>query len=348
MSRIAIIGAGVAGLTTAYLLRGTPVEVVVFEKSRGYGGRAATRGRHGCRYDHGASSFSANSERVRRLVMAHLPTDQLVDVGKAEWTFGESGRVLRPAPAEEIRPKWTYHQGISRLGKLLVRFSRAEVHTSTRVERLQRRTDGWRVQDEDGTVYSAFDAVVLTPPAPQSAALLSASDLSGERVRRIRRAVEAVDYTSQFVYVFAFDRTFPRPGSFHSLASTSEAHPIAWLGYEHDKPGHVPDGKSIIVVHTSPSWTAKRLEQDPETFAPEVKTAAEDLLVTDLRYPSWYDVQRWRYSRPQSGLEAQVLDVGAALGLFFAGDYVQGTGRIEQAIESGFDAAQRLRETLSW
>lgn len=41
--KIAVIGAGVAGLTAGRILAGSGHEVVVFEKSRGYGGRLATR-----------------------------------------------------------------------------------------------------------------------------------------------------------------------------------------------------------------------------------------------------------------------------------------------------------------
>jgi hypothetical protein len=170
--------------------------------------------------------------------------------------------------------------------------------------------------------------------------------LVGERVRRIRQAVEAIDYTSQFTYVFAYDRALPRPGSFHALRSTDEAHPIARLAYEHDKPGHVPDGKSMIIAQTSPSWTRERLDQDPEAFVPEVKAAAEEVLVTDLRHPSWYDVQRWRYARPTAGLDDEVLTAAEELDLFFAGDFVPGGGTVEQAIESGFDAAQRIHDAL--
>lgn len=54
--RIAVIGAGLAGLTAARELAGH--EVVVFEKSRGPGGRTATRrGPDGMRFDHGAPAL---------------------------------------------------------------------------------------------------------------------------------------------------------------------------------------------------------------------------------------------------------------------------------------------------
>jgi len=41
--RVAIIGAGLTGLTAASLLRDAGVEITVFDKSRGLGGRLSTR-----------------------------------------------------------------------------------------------------------------------------------------------------------------------------------------------------------------------------------------------------------------------------------------------------------------
>lgn len=346
MARVAIVGAGVAGLATAYALRTLPIDVTVFEKSRGYGGRAATRGRYGCRYDHGASYFTAPTDRVERLVTAHLPTDGLIKIGKPIWTFSEDGTLSRPTSPYESSPKWTYRQGISRLGKLLARFSRSDIRTAVRIERLQHRKSRWILRDDDGQAHSSFDGVVLTPPAPQTANLLASSDVEGARFARIQRAVDAVSYTSQFSFVFAFDRAVSRPGNFYGLVNADGEHPISWLSFEHDKPGHVRGDRSMIVVHTAPEWTDARVDQEPDGFVLEIKEMAEDILVADLRHPAWYDVQRWRYARPTSALNGEMVTAGIGIGLFLAGDYVSGVGRVGDAIETGYAAAQQVREAI--
>jgi len=346
MTRVAIVGAGVAGLSTAYALRTLPLEVIVFEKSRGYGGRVASRGRYGNRYDHGANYFTVSSDRIERLVTAHLPTDGLVEIGRPIWHFDQEGHLSRPDSGREARPKWTYRQGINRLGKLLAWHSRAEVQRETRIEQLRYKRGRWTLLRADGTAFSPFDAVVLTPPAPQTAAILSASAVKGERMSRLQRTVAAVEYTPQFSYVFAFDRPVSRPGGFYGLVNPKGTHPLSWISFEHDKPGHVRAGHSMIVVQTAPEWTADRLERDPDHFAPEVKEMAEDVLVSDLRHPEWYDAQRWRYARPKEAVNGDSVQAGMALGLFLAGDYVCGRGRVDAALETGFDAARQIREAL--
>lgn len=346
MSRIAIVGAGVAGLTAAHALRTLPLEVTVFEKSRGYGGRAATRGRYGCRYDHGANYFSPVSDRGERLVTAHLPSIDLVTIERPIWRFDGDGRLSRPDDSDAHRRKWTYRQGISRLGKLLARYSGAEVRTSVRIARLDRRDERWHIFGTEGRHFAAFDAVVLTPPAPQTAALLAASEGADAPMDRLQRAVADVEYTSQFSYVFAFDRALSRPGNLYGARSASADHPLAWIGFEHDKIGHVKSGHSMVVVQTAPAWTASRVDRDPDAFVPEVKEWAEDVLVSDLRHPAWYDVQRWRYARPRAALEGEMVEAGRELGIVLAGDYVSGVGRVGAAMETGFDAAEQVRSLL--
>ena len=347
MARIAIVGAGVSGLTAAYALRTLPIDVTVFEKSRGFGGRAASRGRYGCRYDHGANYFSPSSSRVEQLVTAHLPSDGLVDIGRDVWRFDEAGALSRPDPEEPHEPKWTYRDGISRLGKLLARYSHADIQTRTRVEKMEHRDQQWVVRSQQGGTFAPFDAVVLTPPAPQTASILADSEGGGARVDRIQRAVEEVHYAPQFSFVFAFDRSLSRPGNFYGLRATEEAsHPLRWIGFEHDKPGHVKSGHSMVVVQTAPDWTTPRVDREPDTFVPEVKEWTEDVLVADLRRPEWYDVQRWRYAYPTAALEGEMVSAGAELGLILAGDYVPGVGRVSRAIETGFAAAQQVRTLL--
>jgi predicted NAD/FAD-dependent oxidoreductase len=158
--------------------------------------------------------------------------------------------------------------------------------------------------------------------------------------------VADVEYASQFSYVFAYDRALSRPGPFYGARATGNSHPLAWIGFEHDKPGHVKVGHSMVVVQTAPHWTAPRVDRDPDGCVPEVKEWAENVLVCDLRHPEWYDTQRWRYAQPTSALEGEMVAAGRELGLILAGDYVSGVGRVGAAIETGFDAAEQVRALL--
>ena len=59
--RIAVIGAGMAGLACAQELLRADAKVTVFERSRGLGGRLATRRQGDLAFDHGAQFVTARS-----------------------------------------------------------------------------------------------------------------------------------------------------------------------------------------------------------------------------------------------------------------------------------------------
>jgi renalase len=68
MTDIAIIGAGMAGLVCAQQLSQAGYSIVVVEKSRGLGGRLATRRLHGTWADHGACYLKPKGELFLRFV----------------------------------------------------------------------------------------------------------------------------------------------------------------------------------------------------------------------------------------------------------------------------------------
>lgn len=354
MARLAIIGAGVSGLTAAWSLRSHPIEVTIFEKSRGYSGRAATRGKYGARYDHGANFVVPSTERVQDLLFEHLPTDNLQQIEGEIWTFDGDGTLHESADDAETE-MWTYARGISTLGKLIARAIPAVKHTETRIASLHRRDDAWTLADTDGGRHGPFDAILLTPPAPQTADILTASadavssthnGTHGETLTELADAASDAQYHAQFTYVFGYDRTVRRHGNYHGVRNADGEHDIAWISFEHDKPERVEEGESIVVIQMSPKWTGPKVNSEPDGFLSEAKEKASDVLDASLKRPSWYDTQRWRYSLPERGADRDRLAGGADVGLFFAGDYVVGKGRISDAIETGFDAADSIRSAL--
>ncbi|MEO0446660.1 MAG: FAD-dependent oxidoreductase, partial [Verrucomicrobiota bacterium] len=149
LCHIAIIGAGPSGLAAAWALRNAPVSVTVFEKSRGFGGRAASRTRHGARIDPGANYFKLNDPEVEDLIQNHLPTDELTSFSGEIWTFDKQLRVSHGDPDQDQEPKWTYRTGISTLGKLLASRLRANVHRETRIHSLEKtRDDRWTLHSD--------------------------------------------------------------------------------------------------------------------------------------------------------------------------------------------------------
>lgn len=355
--RLAVVGAGPAGLAAAVAL-GLEARVTVFEKSRGVSGRAATRWRDApgpdgeparWRYDHGAQYLSPDADgRAAAFVREHAGAG-LTELGGAVWPFDAAG-VLHPDEArQDPGPRWTYPDGVAGLGKRLVEARGGlDVRLETRVARLERGPDGWGLEAEDGGRHGGFDAVLLTAPAPQTAALLEASDLGPADAAALLGALGGATYRSQFAVVWAFEQPLERPADVYALvhAVGEGEHPVAWLAVESDKPGRAPAGGSILLAQMSDAWTRAHYDADRADVVAAASEAVEALWGA-LPAPLFTDTQRWRYSLPDGRADRAGLEAAAAHGLFFAGDYTAGRGRVHLALEEGLGAADRIRRALT-
>ncbi|MGI9291496.1 MAG: FAD-dependent oxidoreductase, partial [Gammaproteobacteria bacterium] len=92
MTRIAIIGAGLAGLTLARELKNS-TDITVFEKSAGVGGRMATRSAPPYAFDHGAQFFIAKSAAFQEEVAKWLEAG-VVDLWQARFREFEGDQVV--------------------------------------------------------------------------------------------------------------------------------------------------------------------------------------------------------------------------------------------------------------
>lgn len=345
--KLAIIGAGVAAGAASWRLRDTDLVISVFEKSRGASGRAATRRRDAFTYDHGANFVRPTSDRIFSLITKHLPTGGLCSISRPVFTFDATGHIACGTQVDNATPTWTYRAGISALGKLLFEASGARMYYETRVGDLTRRSDGWSLTTTEGTPYGPFDAVLVTPPAPQAADLIEASSMSVGLRKRIVSALREARYRKQLSFALAFDRSIPRPADCYALVNTDRKHDVAWLSFEEDKPGHVPPNHSLLVVQMAPAWSTAHFDHDLALLVPETLRLAGSLLRTDLPLPIWSDLQRWRYALPDLPADAATLLTGEEDGLFFAGDALVGKGSVALALENGLDVAARIEAMLS-
>ena len=338
-ARVGIVGAGAAGAAAADALRDADATVTILEKSGGVCGRAATRRKDGCRYDHGANYIKGADDWTASLI-PELGTDGLVDIAEPVWTFDADGEIAEGHGDDGN--KWTWSSGITQLAKRLLSRSDATVHNRTRVASIERLAETWRLTDTDGDEHGPFDALLLTPPAPQTADLLRATTWDDDRLAHLVDAVDDVPYRTirTLVLHYPFQESYP----WYGLVNTDKEHEVGWLSREECKPGHVPDGESLYIVQMSPSWSDTHYD-DP--LADAAATAADHTasLLDDDRYrdPDWVDDQGWRYALPEDAAAGDPLRDAESAGLYVAGDWVAGEGRVAAALRNGRDAAERIR-----
>lgn len=342
-TRIVIVGAGIAGLAAARHLRSKrqDLELVVYEQSPEVGGRAATRRAHGAVFDHGAQYLKTPTPELHDFVTHILPHDTLVDIGLPVWTFDGDGTIQVGDPEQNADPKWTYKDGLVCLAQHLA--LDIDVRLSTTIGSLTRHGHSIILNDLAGAPITESDHVLLTGPAPQTIRLLSTSTLDPDRATTAMTELAHAPYRRCLSLTLGY-KTPPRAQPFYAIVNTDRRHPISWLALEHTKPGRKMSGQGVLIAQMGPGWSNTHWEHDVAEIGIEVAHLVADLLKEDLQQPAWVDLQRWHDALPDGRCDEQVLNNGD--GLYFAGDFIAGQGRVHLAIESGWRVAERILSDL--
>ena len=320
--RIAVIGAGISGLMCARTLSDHGVDVTVFEKSRGAGGRMATRRtKEGPQFDHGAQYFTVRDERFERYVHSWLK-DGIVAPWEGRICTLENGQM---EPKQKSTPRFVGVPGMSAICRHLAADLNICFQTLVRPPRVHE--ERWTLQDDHENLLGEFDAIVVSAPAPQAAQLLASAP-------QLARAAQATVMNGCWAAMLSFENSLDLPfdGAFvhHS--------PLSWVARNNSKPGR--DGEDAWVLHASPQWTEENLEADPQHALDSLSGAFWRATGREPQSPSYAAAHRWRYALPPEVLEDRYFfDAAQALGA--CGDWCSGP-RVEGAFLSGMAMAGRV------
>ena len=338
--RVAIVGAGIAGMACARTLAQAGHAVTVFEKSRGYGGRMATRRSPFGSFDHGAQYFTVRDARLERALATTAGLCRAWSANAVR-VLDPAGRLLEAAPPSR-ESHWVPIPGMSTLvhqwAAPLEQSGAVQLQTQvTRIQADPLARGRWQLhtQAADGAVHvhAGFDQVLLAIPAPQAAALLGASSLAPGWVTQLAGVTMAPCWTLMLAYPNAAQggRTGFGP---QWNAARSTHHRVAWLARESSKPRREPIER--WTVQASADWSQQHLEDTPERVQGKLLKAFAE--VTGIRAePGHAEVHRWRYAKTQQALgPSHLWDRRAGIGL--CGDWCLGH-RVENAFVSGLELA---------
>ncbi|MFY0575826.1 NAD(P)/FAD-dependent oxidoreductase [Cystobacter fuscus] len=318
--RVAVIGAGLAGLTLARILTEMGLSVKVFDKGRSPAGRMSTRREDGVGFDHGAQYFTARDEGFQRQV------ETWVEQGiAAEWRarFGtlENG-VLTPKDEGPVR-----YVGVPGMSALAQAFaSRVDVRCGVRVEHVRREQEAWALTSETGEALGTFHAVVAAVPAPQAVPLLAGSPELSARVAGVRMEP-----------CWSVMASFDAPVRLAVDGAFIHGSPLSWAARDNSKPGR-PAGERWV-LHATPDFSREHLEDTPEAVAPLLVEAFSRAAGVDVR-PVKAVAHRWRHAQAEPPLtEGALFDEKRGLGA--CGDWCAGS-RVEGAYLSGMALSRRI------
>ena len=327
MSRVAVIGAGIAGLALAREI-GSRCEVSVFEKSRGPGGRMATRSADPYRFDHGAQFFTARSDGFGEFLQPYIKAG-LVARWDAEFVEIDNGRIASRRHWADGPAHYVAVPGMSALGKRLA--ADLDVCLETRIAGLQPAGAGWELVDESGQSRGEFEWVISTVPAAQARELLPRNF-----------AAHAELASKKMLACYSLMLGFETPPALDWQAAFVAGADISWISNDSSKPGRPPHYS--LLVHSTNRWAEKNVDSGREQVTNHLLEETSKIAGIDAARADHVGLHRWLYANieRQQG-SSFYLDRGLRLGA--VGDWCI-HGRIEAAWQSARGLAGALEVML--
>ncbi len=356
---VAIVGAGLAGITCARQLTAAGYSVCLLDKSRGLGGRIATRRMDSQqKVDHGLRYWQPATAGLQAL------TDELLAAGVIKPWAVRAYEILqreRLVPVE-MEPVYVAEQGMSAIAKYLARdFTLEEnLFTSYRAVAISAQKGYWRVEFDDGDAIKAKQCAIAIPAA-QAAELLD-TYTEDQRTAELSKAIaqlQAVTYWPCLSVLAGYESD--KQGQMGALSPQGSADAEGWMvtdkigtstdwvGLDSSKRSPADSKSPVIVIHSKPAFAQQYIN------AGDLQPAASVLLRASARkfcewmaQPDWFKIHRWPYARINQAYPAADLRVNESL--VCGGDWCvppgnedSGLQNIDYAYQSGLAMAKRLQ-----
>ncbi|MEM8770263.1 MAG: FAD-dependent oxidoreductase [Pseudomonadota bacterium] len=316
--RIAVIGAGLAGMRCAQLLNAVGFATFVFEKSRGAGGRLATRrADHGMRFDHGAQYLSARSDAFSSFLNGQRAAG-VADIWNPR-AYGPNAASMSRSPIV----------GAPHMNSVVKSISKGvSLKTDCRIAAIEQHENRWRLVSEAGERFEDFEVVIVATPAPQAEKLVTSwPDLAAR--------AGAVKMTPCWTVMAGFENSLQL--SFDALRQEDEA--LGWAARNSSKPARSSEPE-CWVMQASAKWSQDHLERDKNFVIDALLAMFAEATGKQLPEPSHADAHRWRYSIASNPVGESFLKLSGN-GLYVGGDWLLGA-RAEDAFLSGSAVAEDI------
>lgn len=336
-SKVAIIGAGIAGLSCASALQNAGFNVTLFEKSRGPSGRLSTRVTPQWQCDHGAQYFTARDplffaevERWLKAGVAALWQPNLQVHDGQHFSAKDSDQTLKTLryvgyPKNNAPAKWLADN--------------LNIQTESTVIGINKQAQQWQINTKEHGLYAEnFDAIMLAIPAPQAAVLLKnvASSAYEMSTSVVMQPCFALMLHLSKTILCEFDGLFINSG------------PLSWIARDSAKPGRLNQANASSetwVLHATSQWSKAHINDEKAALAQLMLAEFSNIIQRSNAASQAIKIQSqqlhgWLYADCEQYLDS-VFHYDNANKIGLCGDWLNG-GKVQGAWLSGLKLAQHL------
>ncbi len=327
MKEIAIIGAGLSGLTAGNILKDN-FNVTVFDKSRGVSGRMSTRRAEPYFFDHGAQYFRVKTDEFKDFI-APMIEKGIIERWDARFVEFENRKIVQRRKWNEYNPHYVGVPGMNSIAKYLSQGM--SVHLGVHVQSIKRNYNKWHLENDKGNILGAYDWVISTVPSKQASDLLPSSHHFSPKVRDIKMK-------GCFSLMLGFEKDL----TLDFDAALVQGEDISWISVNSSKPGR--SGAFCLLVHSTNNWADKHIDNKRDMVMNYLCTQTSEVIGQDMSKANHIAIHCWRFANIEKQKnETHFIDTDQNIAV--CGDwFIQ--GRVEAAFTSGFELAKNLLKSL--
>ena len=326
MVSVAVIGAGMSGLALANTINNN-AEVVLYEKSRGFGGRVATRRAGDFSFDHGAQFFKAKTVEFQNYIQPMIDQN-IIQLWKAQFIEIIDGKITNKRTWGNDPANYVGTPSMNSVGKYMA--NGLNVQLSKKVEKISKE-DRWLVYDENNEILGEYDWVFSSIPPLQARQMFPNLDVIFPNIPKY-----------EMLACFSLMLGYKQPLELDFDAALVKGFDISWISVNSSKPSR--DKNYTLLVHSTNNWAQENIDKDRDWVKNYLCDELKKIIPIKTEKAEYIGLQGWRYAnimKQQKGFE-YFFNNENQIGL--CGDwFIQ--GRIEAAYLSG---AHLGKEFLSY
>ena len=323
MIKIAVIGAGMTGITISNLLR-KKVRLSIFEKSRGLGGRMATRRSEPYQFNHGTQYFKIKSKEFNDF-LSPLIRKKIIQHWKGNHIEVHKNIITKTINTNHNK----YFIGVPHMNSIVKYFANNNfsIKLSCKIEKIEKISNEWYIYDSDNVSYGPYDWIVFTVPPKQAANLLYKNF-------RYQEIINNIKMKSCFSIMLGFEEF--KKLNFDTALFINED--VQWLSFnkicKHNKEYY------NLLINSSYSYTEKNINSCHDKVSNYLLKKVSDFLNYELNNYNHKAVHFWRYAVSENNNNfGSFIDDNSKI--IVCGDWCM-NGKVEGAFLSAKDAVIKI------
>ena len=302
--KILIIGSGIAGISASLKLKSYGLNSKIVDKGDFIGGRISTReikiGSNSSYFFHGAQFFTARTSEFNKIISTGIKKKYIREFGN-------------------FNPK--RYRGNKTMREFLLYLSKElNVQQKIKIRKILPSNNKINVFENSSNKCVSYDAVISTPPAPQSYQLLS-------EFPSLQETLKTGSYHACIALMFSFEQPPTGQKDYYSFYKNSGI--INWMAAGSDL--------NVWTAHTSEEFSDLNYYKDKDFIKDEIMSSIKKFFFRSKI--KFHSLHIWKYAKVANKCLGCQIDPKYPVAI--AGDFLEGPN-VESAFISGEKAADLI------